>query len=211
MMDVESGNKAFPIWLLGDSNPTNWQKDLKSPLDPRHPARHNIWTSILDVVQDRVYRNCRLRIDTSTIYIRNAIGDPCNKPLGNCTGWDPAVEQGVTDLRQLLDQHCPTLLFCFGAFSFEFLRRSLGQVPAYPYQYWGAKNLGDEFRERMENFQLHAVNAIPLLHISISGGKFLKAHEYFTQQVDGNYFEYVGDKIANKLLEHADQLNIWIK
>jgi hypothetical protein len=52
MMAADVGNKNFPIWLLGDSNPERWQGELKTPFDPRHPVRHNIWTSILDVIQD---------------------------------------------------------------------------------------------------------------------------------------------------------------
>jgi hypothetical protein len=35
-MNIEVGNKEFPVWLLGDSNPKNWQDVLITPLDPRH-------------------------------------------------------------------------------------------------------------------------------------------------------------------------------
>jgi hypothetical protein len=210
-MKSEIGDKGFPIWLLGDSNPRNWQEDLESPLDPRHPARHNIWTSVLDVIQDRVYRERRLRVDTSALYIRNAIGDPSNKPPENISYWDPLIEQGVVEFRQSLDQSCPILVFCFGAFSFEFMRRSFRVEPAHPYHVWGASRLGNEFRKRMDRFDVHAINAIPLLHTSISRGKFLQSHEYFTRQDGGNYFEYVGNRIADKLLEHCDQLKIWIE
>ena len=38
----EYGSKNFPIWLLGDSNPINFHQKLTYPLDPLHPARHNI-------------------------------------------------------------------------------------------------------------------------------------------------------------------------
>ncbi|MBK8048508.1 MAG: hypothetical protein IPK16_16155 [Anaerolineales bacterium] len=68
-MNRDVGDKTCPIWLLGDSNPSNWQDVLVTPLDPRHPARHSIWTPVLDVMQDRVFRKQRLRIDTSSIYI----------------------------------------------------------------------------------------------------------------------------------------------
>lgn len=74
-MDRETGDPHFPIWLLGDSNPRNWENHLKTPLDPRHPARHNIWTPILDEIQDRLFRRLRMRLDTSKMYIRNAIED----------------------------------------------------------------------------------------------------------------------------------------
>lgn len=75
IMKKEVGSRNSDIWLLGDSNPKNWQKVLKTPLDPRHPARHNIWTPVLEVIQDRVFRTCRCRVDTSQIYVRNAVED----------------------------------------------------------------------------------------------------------------------------------------
>jgi len=55
MMHRETGEKTFPSWLLGDSNPARWQSRLENPLDAKHPIRHNIWTSVLDVVQETVY------------------------------------------------------------------------------------------------------------------------------------------------------------
>jgi hypothetical protein len=55
-MTKEVGSPDFPLRLLGDSNPKNWAGVHSTPLDPRHSVRHNIWTSSLDVVQDKVYR-----------------------------------------------------------------------------------------------------------------------------------------------------------
>lgn len=55
--DIE--NKAFNIWLLGDSNPKNWDSILETPLDPRHPARHSIWTPVIDVIQDQAFRELK--------------------------------------------------------------------------------------------------------------------------------------------------------
>ena len=46
-----SGDPEFPIWLIGDSPPENWVDKLDFPLDAKHPARHNVWTSILDSLQ----------------------------------------------------------------------------------------------------------------------------------------------------------------
>ena len=210
-MNIEVGDRNFPIWLLGDSNPKNWQDILVAPLDPRHPARHSIWTPVLDVIQDRVYRQSRRRVDTSTIYIRNAIEDPSNKPLGSVISWAPIVEQSIHEFRQILERYNPVFVFCFGAFSFEFIRRTLQQQPAHPFQYWGAKNLGNEYSQRLDNFNINAINAIPLLHTSISRGRFYESHNYFSQKEGGNYFEYAGNQIADKLLEHSQQLKIWIE
>ena len=53
MMAAEHNDPRFPIWLIGDSNPKNWENRLSYPLDARHPARHSIWTPVLDAMQDR--------------------------------------------------------------------------------------------------------------------------------------------------------------
>jgi hypothetical protein len=100
---------------------------------------------------------------------------------------------------------------CFGAFSFEFARRALGQQPQRVYNYWGARTLGAEFRRRLEDFKVDQVNALPLLHTSISRGRFVESHQYFSGQTDGNYFEYVGQALADRLLEHSADLPIWIE
>src|SRR5206468_1595661 len=57
MMRREVGEQSFPMWLIGDSNPDEWENDLETPFDPRHSARHNIWTAVIDVVQDRLFRS----------------------------------------------------------------------------------------------------------------------------------------------------------
>jgi hypothetical protein len=67
------GKPEFPIWLIGDSPPEAWAAKLDTPLDPRHPARHSIWTSVADPMQDMLYRQSKLRLDMSRLYIRNAM------------------------------------------------------------------------------------------------------------------------------------------
>ena len=93
MMMREVGSRDFDVSLLGDSNPRGWQNALKTPLDPRHPARHSIWTSVLEVIQDRVYRESRQRVDTVSIYIRNAVGDPDDKPDSRRIVWNKREER----------------------------------------------------------------------------------------------------------------------
>lgn len=71
-MKDHTGDLSFPIWLLGDSNPKNWQDRLDTPLDPRHPAVHNIWTPIIDIIQREVYMKIGKRIDTKPIsHVKN--------------------------------------------------------------------------------------------------------------------------------------------
>lgn len=209
-MDRQVGDPAFPLWLLGDSNPPQWEASLQTPLDPRHPVRHNIWTSVLDVIQDRVYRQTRDRLDTTSIYIRNAVADPGIKPKGSALEWPPAATAEVEALGTLLERHRPVLLLSFGAFSFEFARRALRQEPVRNYGHWGARTLGQEFRCRIAVFDPRSVNALPLLHITIARGKFRESHDYFCGLPGGNYFEHVGLAIADTLVKYRDQLPIWV-
>ena len=155
-MKREVGNRGWPIWLLGDSNPRRWQRVLETPLDPRHPVRHNIWTSVLDTIQDRVYRAFRGRLETSSIYIRNAIADPADKPAGTSVTWGAPVAVEVEAFQELVDEYQPTMVLSFGAFAFEFARRALIEKPMRAYSYWGARRLGDEFRARTRRLgELH--------------------------------------------------------
>jgi hypothetical protein len=207
----ETGSREFPLWLLGDSNPKNWAKVLATPLDPRHPARHSIWTPILDIIQDRVYRQSQLRVDTSNLFVRNAIGDPGNKPKGNEPEWSKQVQGDIQSYKTVLTESQPIFIFSFGAFAYEFARRALGEWPNYSHDYWGAERLGDDFRQRISSFLPERTNIFPLLHVSIARGKFIESHEYFCEHKKGaNYFEYVGVQIANLMLSHRDHLKIWI-
>jgi hypothetical protein len=211
MMQREVGDRHSEIWLLGDSNPRRWQDVLEAPFDPRHPARHSIWTPVLDVIQDQVYRKCRRRLDTSSLYIRNAVEDPTGKPASQSVTWEGISETEAACFREILVEYRPKVLPSFGAFSFEFARRSLDQEPVRRYSYWGARQLGQEFRQRIAEFDLGTINLLPLLHVSIARGRFIQAHEYFCQQEGANYFEYVGKQIAEKLIVHQGELQIWIE
>lgn len=210
-MKKETGDRNSEIWLLGDSNPKNWQAILETPFDPRHPARHSVWTPVLEAIQDRVFRECRSRADTSSIYVRNAIEDPANKPSSRNIEWGIGVEKEVQEFQEIVREHSPKILLSFGAFSFEFARRALDQEPKRSYSYWGARGLGHEFRQRIGQFDLNATNLLPLLHVSIARGRFIQSHEYFCDQRGANYFEFVGNHIAQRLIEHRDKLRVWIE
>ncbi len=210
-MKREAGDKRFPVWLLGDSNPLQWQDNLDTPLDPRHPVRHNISTAVFDVVQDRVFRACRLRADSSRLYIRNAVESPLIKPPSNRVEWAREVESEMRELIDLVQTYRPALLLCFGAFAYEFARRALDSgIYKRNYGHWGARELGREFDQRIAHFDAASTNILPLLHRSISGGKFIQSHDYFCNQAGANYFEYVGNRIAERLIENREKLHIWI-
>jgi hypothetical protein len=116
----------------------------------------------------------------------------------------------MDELSRLLLSYRPFIVFCFGAFSFEFVNRANGGASS-KYGRWGAADLGKVFSKRIQKCDNQTSNILPLLHRSISGGNFLKSHEYFVGSELGNYFEYVGEKIANVLLANKDEHNIWIK
>ncbi len=208
-MERESGSKDFPIWLLGDSPPSRWKDRLTEPLDPKHPARHNIWTPVIDRIQECVFRDAYLRVDTSRLYVRNALANAEDKPEGKAEDWGD-LHRETREFGDLLKAHRPALVFPFGAFAFEFANRSLARDTEKAYGHWGAKGLGEEFRRRVCDFSPDCINILPLLHISISQGRFLESHEYFTaEEEEDNYFYYVGDGIAKLLLQHRDVLQIW--
>lgn len=210
-MDEETGNLDFPLWLIADTSPVHWESHVTGPLDPRHPLRHSLWTSVLDATQDKLYRESGLRLDTTNIYVRNAVPDARRKPDHTAAEWSPYLEAAVEDLRLRIEAHRPILLCCFGAFAFEFVRRALREGVLYPYAYWTARRKGQEFRDRIEHFEPGEANALPLLHAVIARGKFLRAHEDFCGRKDANYFEVVGLALAETLLRFRNQLPMWIE
>ena len=210
-MQSETGNKEFPIWLLGDSNPKNWEMQLITPLDARHPARHNIWTPIIDKIQDEVYREKRLRIETQELYIRNAIENPNEKPSGNLIQWKAQIEQHIENFAAQVNEKSPVFVFTFGSFAYEFARRTQQAREAKHYRFWSTKELGREFSRAIAGFDAQQTNIFPLLHATIARGYFLQSHTYFCTPPHTNYFDYVGEKIAQVLLFHCLELPIWIR
>ena len=205
----ESGNRNSVIWLIGDSSPPKWEEYLNEPLDSKHPARHNIWTPVLEGIQRQVFVGDRLRVDDSQLYVRNAVHDRKDKPPDSGLEWDSKLLEETVEFGKLLRAHVPTFLFTFGAFAFEFARRSLEQEPRRRFSYWTTLTLGAEFRQKVEEFDPGTVNVFPLLHVSIARGRFLKSHENFTRESNGNYFDFVGREIGALLLRYKDALNIW--
>ena len=208
-MNRDSGSPEYPIWLIGDSTPARWEKHLDDPLDSRHPARHNIWTPILEEIQSRLYASMRKRLRTGDLYIRNAVHVSSDKPSGNERKWSPEVEEEMRNMSRLFECHAPKLVFSFGAFAFEFVRRSRDETPHHVSRHWTTRRLGEQFGCRIREFTPRKVNVIPLLHASIARGRFLESHRYFTQAKDGNYFEYVAEHIADCLCRNHTEFPIW--
>ena len=195
-MKQESGERTYPIWLL---------------VNPKHPAvRYTIWTPVLDEIQDRIFREIHTRIDTTNIFIRNAVSD-CGIVPNTLNWWGPEVAKEIVSFREMVLEHKPKILICFGAFPFEFLRRVYEIKPEKGPKYWGTSNLEDEFRKAIENFDINKTNRIPLLRRLIASSNGLEAHNCFSRKGGENYYSEVGSKIAGKIIENKDSLNIWIK
>ena len=112
----------WPIWLVGDSSPKDWEKHLDEPLDPRHPARHSIWTPVLERIQGQVYRCGRRRVDETRLYMTNAVHDSDDRPDVGSAQWGPELREKAKCFGGRLESYRPALVFTFGAFAFEFLR-----------------------------------------------------------------------------------------
>ena len=206
----ESGSRESSIWLLGDSSPSTWEQSLDEPLDSRHPARHNIWTPILEGIQKEVFICDRRRVDDSHLYVRNAIHNQEDKPAVSAMEWCSKLLEETEEFRTLLRSYEPTLVFTFGAFAFEFLRRSLERKPRRTLRYWTTTRLGEEFRRTVEAFNPREVNVFPLLHVSIARGHFLRSHQNFTGESNGNYFDSVARDIGSLLSKDKDALDVWV-
>lgn len=201
-----AGDPTFPIWLIGHSPPEAWADKLDTPLDPRHPARHSIWTSVTDPMQDRLYRLKKLRLDISKLYIRNAFSQPLKLPITQNT---TLVPQKV--LSDLFKRYNPKLVLTFSADAFMVTLWASGETPEQHLK--TTKQLGEEFRNRINKYDDSKVNVIPLLHASIARGKFLEAHRDFVGaygKTPPNYFDYVGTKLADLLIDKLIDKQIWI-
>jgi len=202
-----AGYPEFPIWLVGDSPPEAWADKLDTPLDPRHPARHSIWTSVADPMQDKLYRQRRLRLDTSRLYIRNASNKPMKEPIPR-----EQIDSMREILKGLLDTYRPTLVLTFGVNAFMITQLACGEDVSFKAA--TAELLGIQFRTRIERWDDNRVNIVPLLHASIARRMFLQAHKYFvgaTEKTPPNYFDYVGEKLADLLLEKYIDKPIWVE
>ncbi|MDR3602344.1 MAG: hypothetical protein P4L49_17970 [Desulfosporosinus sp.] len=190
----ETGERAYPIWLL---------------FNPKHPAvRHYIWTPVLAEIQDKVYRELHTRVDTTNIYTRNAVSNSGIVP-NTLNWWGTEVANEIEEFRGIVLEHKPKILISFGAFPFEFVRRVYEIKPEKGPKAWGTSNLGDEFGRAMESFDINKTNRIPLLRRVIESGKFIEDDTDDRKDVE-NYFHFVGTKIAERLIEHKDSLDIWI-
>ncbi len=196
LVEQESGHKTFPIWLL-----TN----------PKYPdVINDIWRSVLDEIQDKVYREIQARIDTTNIYIRSVVGD-CGIVPNTLNWWGKEVVDEIRVFRQILLEHNPKMLISFGAFPYEFLRRVSDMKPDKGPKYWRSSILRDEFDRSVENFNVNQSNRMPLLRRVIESDKYQETRDDFRPTDKDQYFKHVGSKLSSLIIQNVDHFNIWIK
>jgi len=195
-MKNESEDRSYPIWLL---------------VNPKYPAvRQDIWTPILDEIQDKVYRKLHTRINTENVFIKNAVSDIGIVP-NTLNWWAAEVVKEIGMFRESVLEYKPKILITIGAFPYEFVRRVFEIKPEKGPKHWSTANLGDEFDRSIANFDINQTNRIPLLRRIITSGKFNEYRNYFSLKESENYFRDVGTKIANRIIENKDSLKIWIE
>ena len=195
-MTRESGERSDPIWLL---------------VNPKHPAvRYYIWTPVLAVIQDKVFREIHKRIDTDNILIRNVVRES-GLVANTLNWWGAEVEAEIESFREIVLKHKPKIIVTFGAFPYEFMRRVYELKPIKGPKYWSTSRLKDEFESSIVNFDMSQTNRIPLLRRVVESGKFIEGHNYFCETLVEDYFYYVGIMIAEKIIENKDFFNNWVE
>lgn len=195
MVDRDSGDKTYPIWLL---------------INPKYPAVINdVWRHVLDEIQDKVYRGIHARIDTTNIYIRSVVKD-CGVVPNTLNWWGNEVAAEIKLLREILNKYNPKLLVTFGGFPYEFTRRVFENKPEKGPKYWSASVIRDEFERSIKNFDVNQTNVIPLLRKVIESHRFIETHNYFSRNESEQYFHDVGTRISETIIRNKDSLNIWM-
>jgi len=195
-MEREFGKRERKLWLIGDSEPNNNSDKLEHPFDLRHPTVHNIFTPILEQIQDNLF-DVGNRIDWNKLYIRNAVK--------SSNDWDDesTLKVEIENFTNLINAYSPIIIFTFGTRAFEFVRRARDEE-SRALDFWTTEMMGKEFAKRCKNFDVNSTNVIPLLHASICRGRFLEAHGNFCSAVkeingmdENNYFIATGKIIAS--------------
>lgn len=210
-MEYESGSKNFPVWIMSDIEPSYLEAELDGPFDYRHPVRHIVCTSILNVIQHYVYQNEKERLDEENLYFRTTISENAEKPRINDVIWPDEVMEEVESIKNDIENYKPTIILSFGAYTYEILRRTNIGKTHRSYGSWTPDELGGEFKACLSEFDINQTNVFPLMDRSILGWKFLQSHEQFVGQKNADYFKFAGKRIAGFLNKYRDELDVWAK
>ena len=210
MDDLSQSQLQSPIWLLGDYYSAKWRQELNALLDPRHPSRHDIWTPILNEIQNAVYRPDNLRVDEARICIAYA----AESGVGGKPDWEfgnPSIKSRIAVYGESINANRPRLVLAFGRRAYAFARLATGAKDRCEPTDWNRKSLGAEFRRSVDDFNPNKVNIFHLLHATTARRQWKEAHREFTGSPTRNYFEFTGHLIGSLLKRHASDLDVWVK
>lgn len=190
-----SGDRSYPIWLL---------------VNPKYPTvLYDIWAPILYEIQDKVYRKLHARIDTENIFIKNAVSDIGIVPKGTKM-WATDVAEETRILRESVLEYQPKIIITFGTMTYEFVNRALVEETEKGPKYWRTTNLENEFNMSIANFDIAHTNKIPLPRQIMVKGKPIDDRNYSSWEESETFFQEMGAKIADRIIENKDSLKIWI-
>lgn len=184
-MKKESGDMSFPIWLL---------------INPKYPNDvSNIWNPIMYEIQEKVFRKLRARINSRNIYAKSVVND-----IGRINSMKATTN--IEMFRKSILEYQPQLLFTFDAITNEFVIRALDHRVQDDKKCWNTRNLEDEFKKSIANFDTTQINLIPLIRHTTKISRTINEWE----EHSNSYIVDVAKDIAERIIENKDTLNIWI-
>jgi len=164
---------------------------------------------VWDEIQATVYAPDKRRVDGERLCICNAAPPlPDGEPDWDFDGL--GITGQIRDYGEALHRYRPRIILTFGQRAFEFARRAIG-LPSNKPKHWTCKNLGEEFRKRIDDFDPNEPNLFPLLHATIARGHWQQAHDDFTKTKGENYFKFAGGALGDLLKRHWDKCDVWVK
>ncbi|KLU66608.1 hypothetical protein DEAC_c12740 [Desulfosporosinus acididurans] len=194
-IETESGDRSSHFWLL---------------VNPKYPAvRNDIWVPVLEVIQDQVYRKLKKRIETRNIYIKSMVSDIGLVSNASHLWSTSEIADDIISFKESILEYRPKLLVTFGTLTYELVNRICESGSERETKYWNSANLEYEFEKSIANFDINSTNRIPLPRRVMTRGKLMEDYDS-SWEVCENYFKDVGTKIAERIIEHEHELNIWI-
>jgi len=130
--------------------------------------------------------------------------------LSTLNWWGREVADEIELFREIARVYKPKMLISFGAFPFEFLRRACEIEPQKGPKAWGTAILRNEFEKSIENFDINSINRIPILRRVVNSENQRENLDFMSRTERETYFQHVGTKIAEKIIENKDALDIWL-
>lgn len=200
------GDPSSPIWLIGDSAPEK-TAGVRHPLDVRHPTRHTIWTSVLDSIQDALFRHADAgprRLADSAVYTSNAV------LTAACKTDAARTSVALRVLRERFALHAPTTVITFGRDAFQLAVVAMeGGAPAdFRFEQMSLGKMRRAFDARVGSDR----RVVPLLH-QIVALQFDRCHAAYASGDHDSYYHYCGAHLAQRLLRlHPSSRDaVWVQ